>query len=520
MTGDAIVDVQDDEGAGNGDAIPVVNPATGERVAEVAENGPADVAALVARARAAQPAWQALGFRGRAKVMRDLRHWVVENRESLFGIYASESGRIREDSLFVEFAYPCDSLAFWAKRASKYLRAERIRAHSPFVRGRKIHVHYEPRGVIGVIAPWNFPISIGIGDAIPALMAGNSVVLKPSEVTPLSALAFARGWEEIGAPAHVFAVATGGTETGRALVDQADMIQFTGSVATGREIAARAGRRLVPVSLELGGKDPMIVLEDADLDRAAGVAVRMGLLNSGQGCISVERIYAVESVYDEFVAKVVERAKAVRLGSFDEPGAAEIGPMIFPPQLEKVERHVRDALGKGARVLTGGRRREAPGQYYEPTVLVDVDHEMDVMREETFGPVLPIMRVRDESEALRLANDTSYGLDSSVFTRDLARGRRVAGQIKAGATCVNDAVTNLFVLEAPFGGMKESGIGGRGGPHGIRKYCDEHTVLVTTRIGAALDERAGWPNAAGRTRFAQRAMDWWWGPRRRRRRAD
>src|SRR5437667_11316 len=294
-------------------------------------------------------------------------------------------------------------------------------------------------------------------------------------------------------------------ETGPHLIELADMICFTGSVATGRKVAERCGQLLKPVTLELGGKDPMIVLRDADLERASSACVYGGLVNAGQVCISVERVYVEGPVYDAFVQKVVAKVRQVRQGPPDA-GVVEVGSMTFPPQIDKVERHVQDAVARGAQVLTGGRRRtDLPGLYFEPTVLVDVDHDMEVMRDETFGPVIPIMKVRDEEEAIRLANESRYGLDASVWTRDLARGARVARRVQSGAVCVNDVLVNYAVTEVPMGGWKESGIGYRHGPGGIRKFCAQQSVVID-RFGLK-SEINWWPMTAGKVKLFRRALN-------------
>ncbi len=330
-----------------------------------------------------------------------------------------------------------------------------------------------------MIGPWNYPLTNSFGDCIPALAAGNAVILKPSEVTPLTSLLMAEMLDECGMPAGVFQVATGAGATGAALIDEVDMIMFTGSTRTGRKIAVEAAERLIPASLELGGKDPMIVLRDADLERAANVATYYAMLNGGQTCISIERVYVEEPVYDEFVAKVTEKVRALRQGRPAGPGTTDVGAMTFPPQIDIVEGHVQDAVAKGAKVLVGGHRRESEGYFFEPTVLVDVDHTMEAMTEETFGPTLPIMKVRDAEEAIRMANDSHYGLGGSVFSKDLARGEQLARRIEAGAVCVNDAVINYSALELPMGGHKTSGLGRRHGAPGIRKFCHQQSIMVS-----------------------------------------
>jgi acyl-CoA reductase-like NAD-dependent aldehyde dehydrogenase len=504
-------------GDGLSDAtISVENPATGETFATVPDLGAERVKALVDRARAAQAAWQALGFDGRAEIMYELRRWLVDNRERVIGTIVEETGKPPEEAMLTELLYVCESLGFWAKQGPKYLADERVRTHSPLLLGKRVVVRYRPCGVVGVIGPWNYPLTNNFGDAIPALVAGNSVVLKPSELTPLSSMLIEEGFRAAGGTADAFLVATGRGDAGAALVDHADMIMFTGSTATGRKVMARAAETLTPVSLELGGKDPMIVLSDADLERAANMAVQWSMANSGQICTAVERVYVEEPVYDQFVSKVVDKTKALRQGRPGAPGDVDVGAMTFAPQLEKVEAQVKDAISKGARVLTGGRRAEGPGRFYGPTVLVDVDHTMQVMTDETFGPTLPIMKVRDEEEALRMANDSRYGLGSSVFTRDLDKGERIARRVEAGSTCVNDALANYLAQEAPFAGTKESGLGTRHGAAGIRKYAQPQTILLT-RFGPSRDPTM-YPSSARKARVLERLLVLMYGRRRRTRR--
>ena len=350
------------------------------------------------------------------------------------------------------------------------------------VKGKRLALRYRPLGLIGVIGPWNYPLTNSFGDCIPALAAGNSVILKPSEVTPLTSMLLAEALRECGLPEHVLQVATGRGDTGRALIDEVDMIMFTGSTATGRKVGEAAARRLIPASLELGGKDPMIVLADADLERAANFATYYSMQNAGQTCTSVERVYVEDPVYDEFVAKVSEKVRSLRVGRPEGWGSVEVGAITFPPQLQTITDHVADAQEKGARVLAGGNEVSGAGRFYEPTVLVDVDHSMKCMTEETFGPTLPIMRVRDAEEAVRLANDSPYGLSASIFTRDTERGSEIARRLDAGAVNVNDALINYTVLELPMGGAKQSGIGSRHGAGGIRKYCAQQAMVVTPRL--------------------------------------
>jgi acyl-CoA reductase-like NAD-dependent aldehyde dehydrogenase len=508
--------VQQTNGAARGqDTFEVHNPATGELIAEFPNTSAEEVAAAAIRGRRVQPAWHAAGFAARADVLYSLRYWVIQNRERILDAIVAENGKTREDALLAEIWYLCDALGFWAKNAQKYLADDRIRTHSPFLMGKKVVVRYRPHELVGVIGPWNYPLTNGFADCLPALMAGCSVLLKPSEVTPVATLLMEEGLQEAGLPEHVLQILTGAGDTGRAVIDSVDMIMFTGSTATGRKVMMRAAERLIPVSLELGGKDPMIVCSDADVERAANVAVQWAMSNSGQICISVERVYVEEPVHDDFVNRVVAKTRALRQGVPGEPGKIDIGAVTFPPQLDKIEDHVRDAVDKGAQVLVGGRRREGPGHFFEPTVMTGVDHTMKVMTDETFGPILPVMKVRDADEAIRLANETSYGLNSSIFTKDVHKGERIARQLTAGNACVNDALMNYLAMEAPFGGTRESGLGARHGADGIRKYCSRQTLLVTRF--AMSREPTMYPNAAWKAKLFDRLMVAMWGRRPRKR---
>jgi acyl-CoA reductase-like NAD-dependent aldehyde dehydrogenase len=464
---------------GGAPTIAVENPATGDTIAHVPDLSAAEVAALAKRARTAQPGWEALGFDGRAEVFREMRRWLVQNRQRVVQTIVAETGKAREDAQTTELFLILDSLSFWAKKGSKFLADERVRGTSAFTIGKKMYVRYRPFGLIGVIGPWNYPLSNSFGDCIPALMAGNAVILKPSEVTPLTSLLVEEGMKASGAPDDVFQIATGRGETGAALIENVDYVMFTGSVATGKKVATKAAETLTPHSLELGGKDPMIVLRDADVERAANGAVFWSMANGGQICQAIERVYVEEPIYDEFVSKVVEKTRKLRQGPPGEAGSVDIGAVTFAPQADIIEDHLKDAVENGAKVLVGGERGEGPGRFFQPTVVVDVDHSMKLMQDETFGPVLPVMKVSDEQEAVRLANDSRYGLNSSVWTKDLAKGERIASQVEAGSTVVNDAVANYVAQELPFGGVKESGIGVRHSPAGIRKYCHAHSLMVT-----------------------------------------
>jgi acyl-CoA reductase-like NAD-dependent aldehyde dehydrogenase len=459
------------------ESIDVLNPATGETIKRLPVDSAAAVAETVARLRANQPEWEAMGIEGRYHWLGKLRDWLLDNQDRVLDTMQTETGKVRADAMN-EPVYLADLINFYGSRADKFIGEESLRPHSPLLAAKKLRVQYRPHPVVGIISPWNFPLILSLGDAIPALQAGAAVVIKPSEFTPLGIAEVVEAWkQEIGGP-DVLDCVQGIGETGGALVDAVDFVQFTGSDRTGRKVMARAAETLTPVSLELGGKDPMIVLADADLDRAANAAAWGGMMNSGQICMSVERIYVEEPAYDEFLAKLTREVGRLRQGPDSGSDPKDVGAMTSPRQSDIVEEHVSDALAAGARALVGGKRVDGPGDYFEPTVLVDVDHSMKVMRDETFGPVVGVMKVRDAEEALRLANDSRYGLSGSVFG-ERERAERVARRVECGAINVNDVLVNYFATEVPMGGWKQSGIGTRHGEGGIKKYCRSESVVIT-----------------------------------------
>ena len=463
------------ESFGRRDVITVTNPATLTTIREVPVVDAAGVHAAVNEARVAQQQWARMSFEERGRALKRFRDVLIDNKARVADVIASETGRPRADVYASELLQLCDAIGHWSKQAAKVLADEKVRPH--LLKNKKVYVSFHPIGVVGIIGPWNFPFLLTIGEAIPALMAGNAVVIKPSEVAPLSAMIGAELAESAGLPHRLLQAIPGYGETGGALVDCADMICFTGSVETGKKVAERAAKRLIPVTLELGGKDPMVVLRDADIERAANGCVWGGLFNAGQVCMSVERVYVEEPIYDAFVQRVTEKVKQLRQGLPNQ--FVEVGSMTFPPQVQKVEQHVADAVHKGAKVLTGGKRNpNLPGLFYEPTVLTNVTHDMTIMRDETFGPVIPIMKVHDAEEGIRLANDSRYGLTASVWTKDRDRAKIVSRRIEAGSVCVNDCLVNFAVLEAPMGGIKESGLGARHGAQGLRKFCRQQTVVI------------------------------------------
>ncbi|HEV2861325.1 MAG TPA: aldehyde dehydrogenase family protein [Pyrinomonadaceae bacterium] len=457
------------------------DPSTGEEVGRVPLGTADDVARAVGRARAAQKGWAALSFGERARVIMNARQLVLNEMEGIARLISRETGKPEAEAMVMEIGPTLDLMQFFARRAERMLRPEKIDIGLYGFLGRSSVVEYRPLGVVGIISPWNFPWATPLDEVVTALMAGNTVVLKPSELTPFVALKIADVLGRAGVPEGVLEVVTGDGSTGAALVEAApDKIMFTGSVATGRRVAEAAARRLIPVVLELGGKDPMIVFEDADLEAASSAALWGAFANSGQACASVERCYVHESVAEDFTSRVVSKARALRQSAPCEGG--DVGAMTSERQLRTVEEHVSDAVARGAKVLAGGGRpacaRDGDGFFHEPTVLADVDHTMAVMREETFGPVLPLMTFRTEDEAVRLANDSEFGLTASVWTRDLRRGRRVASRVEAGTVMVNEVLYTHGIAQAPWGGVKQSGMGRTHGRLGLLEMVAPYHVHV------------------------------------------
>lgn len=458
-------------GAVTGPTFETFDPRTGALLGVVPEMDAEAVRAAIGRARAAQPAWSNLTFRERSDHLLTVRDRMLDRAEELVEIICAETGKQRAEAVSTEIMVVCETLDWYAKHGAGVLRTRSVGTGT--LAHKKAWTRYEPLGVVGVISPWNYPFTLSMTPVATALLAGNTVVLKPSEVTPTVGLAIGELFDH-DVWGEIVQVVTGGGATGDALVrGGVDKVAFTGSVRTGKRVMAAASETLTPVLLELGGKDPMIVCADADVERAAKGAVWGSFQNSGQTCMSVERIYVHDAIHDAFVDRVI--AEASRIRQDDEGG--DIGSMTFAPQVEIVERHLADAVDKGAKVLLGGSRRDQPGLWFEPTIVVDVDHGMDLMTEETFGPVMAVMRVSDHEEALRLANDSIYGLNSSVWSADEDLARSVANRLQAGNVCINDCIVSYGVPALPFGGVKHSGIGRVHGAEGLREFSQVKSVL-------------------------------------------
>lgn len=444
------------------------DPATGEEIGRLPIATGREVAQAVERARRAQKEWSKLSFTERGRVVMRARRIVLDEIEELAAMISREAGKPVNEAISMEIVPTLDLMQYFARKTARLLRPQKIDIGLYGLLGRTSRIIYKPLGVVGIISPWNFPWAIPLGEVVMALMAGNAVVLKPSELTPFTALKIKDAFARAGLDDDLLSVVTGDGRTGAALIEAGvDKMMFTGSVATGKRVAEAAAKRLLPVVLELGGKDPMIVLEDADIEMAALAAVWGAFSNSGQACASVERCYVHETIAPQFTEKVVQHTRALRqnIGMRED---TDIGAMSSERQLKIVEDHVNDAVSRGAQALTGGRRApNLSGSFYEPTVLSEVNHTMPVMRDETFGPVLPVMTFKTESEALEFANDSPFGLTASVWTKDIARGRRLATQIEAGTVMVNEVLYTHGIGQTPWGGFKESGLGRTHGRLGL-----------------------------------------------------
>jgi succinate-semialdehyde dehydrogenase/glutarate-semialdehyde dehydrogenase len=462
---------------GDRDRIDVTTPFTEEVIGDTPSCDADDVAEAVRRARAAQPVWARTPIEERARVLKRYHDLVLARQDEVLDLIQLEAGKVRAHA-FEEVADAAIVAAYYARTGAKHLAPIRREGALPLLtRTREVR---HPKGVVGFIAPWNYPLSMAITDALPALLAGNAAVLKPAQTTPFTALWAVDLLDEAGLPAGLMQVVTGrGSVLGSPIIDGVDFVTFTGSTEVGRTVGEQAGRRLIGCSLELGGKNAMLVLDDADLDDAVEGAVTGCFASAGQLCISIERLFVAEAVADEFTTRFVAAVEDLTLSAALVYGG-ELGSLASRDQLETVERHVEDARAKGATILTGGRPRTDVGPlFYAPTVLTDVTADMELFADETFGPVVTIHRFRDVDEAIAKANDSPYGLNASVWTGDLRRGREVAERLQVGTVNVNEAYAAAWAsVDAPMGGFKESGLGRRHGREGIQKYTEVQTIAV------------------------------------------
>jgi succinate-semialdehyde dehydrogenase/glutarate-semialdehyde dehydrogenase len=454
------------------------NPATGEVLAELACASPSDVQGAVLRAKQAQPAWEATPVRQRVATLRRFQRLLSEQRDQVADLICREAGKPAVEALTTEVLVILDAAEFCIRNAHDFLRDEPLPHANLAMKTKRGKLLREPFGVIGIISPWNYPFSIAATETLGALVTGNAVVLKPSEFTPLIGLELQRLLLAAGLRPDLMQVVIGEGPAGAALIDAPiDKLIFTGSVATGKRVAEAAARKLLPVVLELGGKDPMIVLDDADLEIASSGALWGAFMNAGQTCLSVERCYVHRSLYEKFLEACSNKIAKLRVGN-GIGSEVEVGPLIHERQLRIVDEHVRDAVLHGARLLQGGKRLTELGpNFYAPTLLADVTRDMRIIREETFGPVLPVAPFDTDDEAVRLANDSDFGLAASVWTTNRRRGEAMAKRIKAGTVMINDVISCFGIAEAPHGGFKLSGIGRTHGKMGLAemvqvKYVD------------------------------------------------
>jgi succinate-semialdehyde dehydrogenase/glutarate-semialdehyde dehydrogenase len=466
-----------------GPAMELRSPATGEVIGELPTSTPADVEVGAQLAHRAQSEWAARPIDERARLLLDFHDRLLDRRDYFIDLLQSV-GKTRL-SAAEEVLHVALTARYYGRTARRYLRSERGEGVFPLL--TRVDRNYLPKGLVGVIGPWNYPLTMAISDGLAALVAGNAIMLKPDHQTPLVALAAVELLRDAGLPDDVWQVVHGrGAVVGRELIDVSDYVCFTGSTATGRTVAAQCAGRLIGCSLELGGKNPLVILDDADVEAAAEGAVRASFSNAGQLCVSTERIYVAEPLFEPFTRAFVARTQAIRLGNaldFEH----DMGSLMNHGQLERVSAHVEDAKAKGATVLTGGRRREDLGElFYEPTILTGVTPEMECYDQETFGPVVSVYAVADEDEAVARANESDYGLNASVWTSDHDRGRRVASKIKCGSVNVNEGFAATFgSIDAPMGGMKNSGLGRRQGQDGIRRFVEVQSVATQARIPLA-----------------------------------
>ncbi|PYT84753.1 MAG: succinate-semialdehyde dehydrogenase [Acidobacteria bacterium] len=460
------------------DTLPSINPATGQVLAHIEKTPPEMVARTVTLARAAQREWATVPIRERCRRLRKLRECLMASRHEIADTVVAESGKPRVEALFADVFVALDSAEYWSKNVRAALRPERVPHHNIAAKAKSGHLVYEPLGVIGIISSWNYPLAIPMSQIIPAVAAGNAVICKTSDFTPRCGTLLEKLFRDAAFPRDLVAVIQGGAEVGQALIEALpDKVLFTGSGTTGRRVAEACGRNLIPTILELGGKDAMIVLDDADLRTASSAAVWGSYTNCGQVCLSVERLFVEQAVSQRFVELCVEKTRKLRLGPGSDP-ATDVGPLIRPEHVRRMSDLIDDAVSRGAQVLSGGHPRPDIGpNFFEPTVVADVHSSMRLFQEETFGPVLAIQTVKDAEEAIRRANDSPFALAASVWTADSKKGQALARRLRAGAVMVNDVISFFGIAEAPHGGCGASGWGRTHGRAGLlelvqMKYID------------------------------------------------
>jgi acyl-CoA reductase-like NAD-dependent aldehyde dehydrogenase len=472
--------------------VPIRNPATQELIGTVPNLTAPQITAAVERAAVAQVQWAATPVRERLRILERFADLLCDQKAAVAAVISREAGKPEAEAVSTEIMVVLDTVKYLQNNLPGFLRPESVAHASPAMKLKRGKLLREPYGVVGIISPWNYPFSIPSVQTLTALATGNAVALKPSELTPFSSLELERLLKQAGLPADLLQVITGDGAAGSALLStNIHKLVFTGSVATGKRVAVAAAARLLPVVLELGGKDPMLVLQDADVDVASSAAVWGAFMNAGQTCLSVERCYVHESIYEKFLAACVIKTNKLRLGSGADQNA-DAGPMIHARQLQTVQAHVDDAISRGARLLVGGKAMPQLGpNFFAPTILANVDHSMAIMREETFGPVLPVCSFKTEDEAIALSNDSQYGLAASIFTKNSKRGEALAHRVMAGSVMVNDVIACFGISEAPHGGVKASGIGRTHGRFGLEEMV--------------------WPKYVDLDRLPRMKKLWWYG---------
>jgi succinate-semialdehyde dehydrogenase/glutarate-semialdehyde dehydrogenase len=487
------------------DTVPVITPFTGEVFHDLPVSTPGDVAEAASAARLAQIAWRQRGFAERRRILLKAHDLLLADRETLLDVVQTETGKTRGQA-FEEVFQGASVTRYYAVSAASVLRTRSRRAGIPLIISTR--VSYKPKGLIGVITPWNYPLSLALMDVVPALAAGSAVIQKADNQGALTILAARRAFLEAGVPPEVWPVVAGdGNEIGNAIVDAVDYVCFTGSTATGTRVAVRSAGRLIGASLELGGKNPMIVLDDVNPAEAAAAAVYACFSSMGQLCVSIERIYVQRAVAAEFTAEFVKRVKGLNQGAaFDY--STDVGSLTNAAQLERVTAHVDDAVAKGATVLAGGSARPDLGPlFFEPTVLTDVTSEMACLKDETFGPVIALTVIDSEEQAVAVANDSEFGLNASIFSSSTSRARRLADRIDAGSVNINEGYRASFgSVDAPMGGMKHSGLGRRNGREGILRFADARTVAGATGLLTLPRTGAEWEKLSGTMIFLLRTL--------------